>query len=81
VSTDVTERRVEESTKRERLQCSELIYSALAQRRLVLFGQPIMSLKSLPPVATELLIRMRKTPRAQELVSPAAFLPAAERLA
>jgi PAS domain S-box-containing protein len=79
VSTDVTERRVEERTKRERLQCSELIYSALAQRRLVLFGQPIMSLKSLQPVATELLIRMRRTPRAQELIEPAAFLPDAER--
>jgi PAS domain S-box-containing protein len=79
VSTDVTERRMEERTKRERLQCSALIYSALAQRRLVLFGQPIVSLKSLEPVATELLIRMRKTPRAQELVPPAAFLPAAER--
>jgi PAS domain S-box-containing protein len=79
VSTDVTERRLEERSKRERLQCSELIYSALAQRRLVLHGQPIVSLRSLLPVATELLIRMRKTRGARELIAPGAFLPAAER--
>ena len=79
VSTDVTERREEERHKRERLQCSELIYSALAQRRLVLHGQPIVSLESLQPVATELLIRMRKTTRDTELIAPGAFLPDAER--
>lgn len=79
VSTDVTERRVEERTKRERLQCSELIFSALAQHRLVLYSQPIVNLKSLEPVATELLIRMRESHHAAELLSPAAFLPAAER--
>jgi PAS domain S-box-containing protein len=78
-STDITERRTEEDAKRDRLQCSELIYSALAQRRLVLHGQPIVSLTSLQPVATELLIRMRATPRSAELIAPGAFLPAAER--
>jgi PAS domain S-box-containing protein len=78
-STDITDRRLEEEAKRDRLQCSELIYSALAQRRLVLHGQPIVSLKSLQPVATELLIRMRTTPRGVQLHPPAAFLPAAER--
>jgi PAS domain S-box-containing protein len=79
MATDVTERRVEERTKRERLQCSETIYSALAQHRFVLHGQPIVRLNSLEPIATELLIRMRKAPAAKELVPPAAFLPAAER--
>jgi PAS domain S-box-containing protein len=79
VSTDVTERGGEERTKRERLQCSEMIYAALAQCRLVLHGQPIVSLKSLQPVATELLIRMRTTASDTELIAPGAFLPAAER--
>jgi PAS domain S-box-containing protein len=78
-STDITERRAEEDAKRDRLQCSELIYSAVAQHRLVLHGQPIVSLQSLQPVATELLIRMRTTPPGAELISPGAFLPAAER--
>jgi PAS domain S-box-containing protein len=78
-STDITERRVEEHAKRDRLQCSELIYSAVAQRRLVLHGQPIVSMKSLAPIATELLIRMRKTAGGDELIAPAGFLPAAER--
>jgi PAS domain S-box-containing protein len=79
VSTDVTERRVEERHKRERLQCSELMYSALAQHRLVLHGQPIVSLESFEPAATELLIRMRTTTRDPELIAPGAFLPDAER--
>jgi PAS domain S-box-containing protein len=78
-STDITERRLEEHAKRDRSQCGELIYSALAQRRLILHGQPIVSLKSLAPVATELLIRMRATPRGCELIAPGAFLPDAER--
>jgi PAS domain S-box-containing protein len=79
VSTDVTERRVEERITRERLQCSESIYSALAQGRLVLHGQPIVSLDTFRPVATELLIRMRQSLGASELLLPSAFLPAAER--
>jgi PAS domain S-box-containing protein len=79
VATDITERRLEEQTKSERLQCSELIYSAVAQDRLVLHGQPIVNLKSLQPVTTELLVRMRKARGGEELISPAAFLPAAER--
>lgn len=78
-STDITERRLDEQAKRDRLECSELIYSAVAQRRLVLYGQPIVSLESLKPIATELLIRLRATPRAKELIAPGAFLPAAER--
>ncbi len=78
-STDITDRRREERAKRDRLQCSELIYSALAQNRLVLHGQPIVSLKSLEPVKTELLIRMRKVRGGRELIAPGSFLPAAER--
>ena len=42
-STDITERRIEERRKRERLQCSELIYSALAEDRFVLHAQPIVA--------------------------------------
>jgi PAS domain S-box-containing protein len=79
VSTDITERRVEEREKRERLQCSELIYSALAQDRLVLRGQPIVHLASMQPAMVELLIRMRTERDSQELLAPAEFLPAAER--
>jgi PAS domain S-box-containing protein len=78
-STDITERRVEERLKRERLQCSELIYSALAEDRFVLQAQPIVYLDSMKPVRAELLIRMRKTRGAAELVAPGVFLPAAER--
>lgn len=78
-STDITDRRLEERSKRARLQCSEMIYSALAQNRFVLHGQPIIKLASALPVRFELLVRMRKAVGSDELLSPGEFLPAAER--
>jgi PAS domain S-box-containing protein len=78
-STDITERRAEEREKRERLQCSELVYSALAQGRLMLHCQPIIHLASQKPAKAELLVRMRKAGGSDELLAPAMFLPAAER--
>ena len=78
-STDVTDHRQEERAKQERLQCSELIYSALAQDRFVLHAQPIVSLTSAQPAQFELLIRMLKVRGGEELVAPGEFLPAAER--
>jgi PAS domain S-box-containing protein len=77
-STDITERRLEERARRERLECSELIYSALAQERFVLYGQPIVDLGTMQPVRAELLIRMT-VHGTDELVTPGGFLPAAER--
>ncbi len=79
MSTDITERRLEERSKRERLQCSELIYSALAQDRFVLHGQPIVDLSSLQPARVELLIRLLKVRGGEDLLAPGEFLPAAER--
>jgi PAS domain S-box-containing protein len=78
-STDTTERRDEELAKHERLQCAEIIYSALAEARLVLHGQPIVNLATMQTEQAELLVRMLKTQVGDELLSPAAFLPAAER--
>lgn len=79
MSTDITERRGEEHARRERLQCSADIHAALSQSRLVLHGQPILNLASMQIEQTELLIRMRKSRNSDELIAPAAFLPAAER--
>ena len=78
-ATDITERRLEERAKRERLQCSELIYSALAQDRFVLYGQPIIRLATMQTTSVELLVRMRTVRDGDELVGPGEFLPAAER--
>ena len=78
-STDITARRLEESDRHERLACTELIYSALAQDRLVLYGQPIVSLASPQPEMHELLLRARSADARRELLAPATFLPAAER--
>ena len=78
-STDITERRLEERSRRDRLECSELIYSALAQDRFVLYGQPIVELASMRPVRVELLIRMRAARDLEDLLGPAEFLPDAER--
>ncbi len=78
-SSDITERRLEEHLNRKRLQCAELVYSALAENRMVLYGQPIVDLSGNRPTKFELLIRMRKTRTGQELLAPGAFLPAAEQ--
>ncbi len=79
MATDITERQLEERSRRERLQTSELIYAALAQDRFVLHGQSIMNLASMQVEQSELLIRMRKGRDDDELMAPAEFLPAAER--
>ena len=78
MSTDITERRLEERSKRARLQCSELIYSALAEDRFVLHAQPIVNLGSMEVEQSELLIRMRTGDAGTELVAPREFLPCAE---
>ena len=77
--TDVTEHRLEEHLKRDRLECSELVYSALAQDRFVLHGQPIVHLASNKPAKVELLIRMIKAGGDKMLLGPDKFLPQAER--
>ncbi|MGP0051567.1 MAG: EAL domain-containing protein [Solirubrobacteraceae bacterium] len=79
MSTDITERRLEEHTRRERLECSERIHSALAQDRFVLYGQPIVNLASMEVEQAELLIRMLRVRNGGDLVAPAGFLPCAER--
>ncbi len=78
-STDITEHRLEELVKRERLQCSEQIYSALAQDRLVLYGQPIVDLTSMVTARVELLLRMQTVRGGENLLAPGEFLPRAER--
>jgi PAS domain S-box-containing protein len=79
MSTDITERRLEERYRREALECSEQINAALAQNRFVLHGQPILNLASAQVEQSELLIRMRKTGGGDELAAPVEFLPGAER--
>jgi PAS domain S-box-containing protein len=79
MSTDITERRDEERTRQERLQCSVEIHAALAQDRFVLHGQPIMNLVSMKVEQAELLLRMRDADGSDKLLAPGAFLPAAER--
>ena len=78
-STDITERREEERTKHERLQCSAQVHAALSQDRFVLYGQPIINLASMRVEQAELLLRMRTGPGETELIAPGEFLPAAER--
>jgi PAS domain S-box-containing protein len=78
-TTDITERRSEERARRERLQSSELIYSALAEGRFILYAQPIVHLGSMTSARAELLIRLRPVIDDGELVAPASFLPAAEQ--
>jgi EAL domain-containing protein (putative c-di-GMP-specific phosphodiesterase class I) len=64
---------------RERLEWTERIHSAIAQDRLVLYGQPIVNLASGKTERAELLVRMRTSKGSSDLILPAEFLPAAER--
>jgi PAS domain S-box-containing protein len=79
MSTDITERRLDERARRERLECSERIHSALAQGRFVLHSQPIVDLASMKVEQSELLLRMLKVPGGEAMDGPRDFLPAAER--
>jgi PAS domain S-box-containing protein len=78
-ATDITERRCEEHAKRERLECAAMIYSALAEDRLVLHAQPIVGVGAAAPMGAELLVRMRDSQDDSKLVAPSRFIPAAER--
>jgi PAS domain S-box-containing protein len=79
MSTDITERHVEQHARQERLRCSEQIHAALAQDRFVLHGQPIVNVASMEVEQSELLIRMRDAGGGEELAAPHEFLPCAER--
>jgi PAS domain S-box-containing protein len=79
IATDVTERRERESTRRERIEWSERIGSALDEGRMLVFAQPIIDLHTGAHVFSELLVRMRVADDCTDLLLPDQFLPAAER--
>jgi PAS domain S-box-containing protein len=79
IATDITERREQESERRERRLWTERISSAIGDGRMVVLAQPIIDLASGDPVSNELLVRIRTKGRQVEILSPDAFLPAAER--
>ena len=79
IATDVTERRERESERRERIEWTERIDSALAENRMLAYAQPIVCLETGVEDSRELLARMRTPGEPSEILSPAAFLPAAER--
>lgn len=78
IATDVTERRDYETTRRERAECAEQITSALAEDRMLVFGQPIIDLRSGAHAASELLVRLQSAGERPETLAPGRFLPAAE---
>jgi PAS domain S-box-containing protein len=77
IGTDVTERRVRESERRERIEWEGRISSALSEDRMRVVAQPVFDLATGAQFSSELLVRMR-APGGDEL-RPAEFLPAAER--
>ncbi|MEO8689969.1 MAG: EAL domain-containing protein [Solirubrobacteraceae bacterium] len=60
-----------------RMSWADMIRDALAEDRFVLYAQPIVDLASGEVTQYELLLRMREPDG--DLISPAAFLPVAER--
>ena len=76
IGTDITERKELEAERLERLHWEERICSAIDEGRMLVYAQPIIDLGTGAEAACELLVRMRE---GEEIMLPAAFLPAAER--
>ena len=73
IATDVTERR-------ERRECQQRIASAIDEDRMLVFAQPVVDLRTGAADWRELLVRMMAPRPGGELLQPADFIPAAERL-
>ena len=78
IATDVTERQDYETSRRQRIECSEQIAAALADDRMLVFEQPIIDLRTGTATSSELLVRMRSAGERAEVLAPSRFLPAAE---
>jgi PAS domain S-box-containing protein len=79
IATDVTERKERDSERRERLAWKDRIASALAEERMLVFAQPVVSLSTGAHCSSELLVRMRAKGDPSEILTPGTFLPPAER--
>jgi PAS domain S-box-containing protein len=79
IATDVTERKERETERQARRECTEQIRSALAENRMVVFGQPVISLATERREWCELLARIRPADATGIVLEPDSFLPAAER--
>jgi EAL domain-containing protein (putative c-di-GMP-specific phosphodiesterase class I) len=83
IATDVTERRAAEHACSQRRHWERVIDAALAEGRMRVYGQPVVSLatgtagNAGPATPRELLVRM--VSESGELLLPADFLPEAER--
>jgi PAS domain S-box-containing protein len=78
IATDITERKEREAERRERLEWAHRIRRALAEERMLVYAQPVVQVETGAQASVEFLVRMREGVR-QEVLAPAAFLPAAER--
>jgi PAS domain S-box-containing protein len=78
IGTDVTERKERESARRERLEWTERIESALEEERMLVYAQPVVETASGAREGYELLVRMRDRDNPDALLQPGSFLPAAE---
>jgi PAS domain S-box-containing protein len=79
IVSDVTDRKRREDELQVRLEWTERIHGAVADDRLMLYGQPIVDLASGCVEQAELLVRMRGHEGGSVVTSPSEFLPAAER--
>ena len=79
IATDITERKERDSERRERLDWTKRISSALDEGRVMAYAQPIVNLETGDHASSELLARMRSLDGTDEIAVPQSFLPAAER--
>lgn len=79
ISTDISERKAQETEQSERLECEVRIRRAISEDRLLVYSQPIVDMGSGAVVQEELLVRMQGERSTDDIIPPGEFLPAAER--
>ncbi len=79
ISTDITERKGREEELRLRLEWEQRIRRAVDNAELIVYSQPIVELTTGKMHHEELLVRMRGTRGADDVIPPGDFLPQAER--
>ena len=78
IRTDITHRKKIEQEAAERAKWQDLVATAISEKRLVVYSQPIVDVATGETVEEELLVRLRAVGE-EEILPPSAFLPQCEQ--
>ncbi len=78
IRTNITHRKKIEQQAAERARWQDLVPTAISERRLLVYSQPIVDIATRQTVQEELLVRLRAA-GSEEILPPSAFLPQCEQ--